>query len=245
MSSVENLMKIGGLFLTLFMIYLIIAGSIVLALRYRSGAGTKGGFWYTDRTKLKKYIFNKWVDWAGYPAKFSNLASTTALSAAVYSTLNVSSPAVCMLACDGANESGKTAKCVGFRYEKKATTNVCSLATTLDGFMASESSNTLYLIDGLDTGKQFIPYGSKVMLNPTYVVQTPYRATSEKQCASNCMSNVECNGFTWKMNTTAPTTNCALLTNSDSTNYIAGTTSDVTYDYTTHAETTPYTSKYW
>jgi hypothetical protein len=111
--------------------------------------------------------------------------------------------------------------------------------------LPSESSNTLYLIDGLDTGKQFIPYGSKVMLNPTYVIQTPYTATSEKQCASNCMSNVECNGFTWKMNTVAPATNCALLTNSDSTKYIAGTSSDVTYEYTTHAETTPYTSSYW
>ena len=245
MSGLENVMKIGGALLTLFMIYLIIAGSIVLALRFRSGTGTKGGFWYTDRTKVKKYIFNKWVDWAGYPAKFSNLASTTAVSAAIYSTLNVSSPAVCMLACDGANETGKTAKCVGFRYEKKATTNVCSLATTLNGFMPSESSNTLYLIDGLDTGKQFFPYQSNIMPNPAYVINTPYRTTTAQQCASNCASNVECNGFTWKGTTTAPATNCGLITNSDPTKFTTGASDDYVYDYTAHAATTPYTKNYW
>jgi hypothetical protein len=243
-SGAEIAMRIGGLLAVLFMVYLIIAGSMILALRFRTGSGTKGGFWYTDRTKLKKYIFKSWVDWAGYPAKFSNLASNTAVTTSVFKTLTVKSPEPCMLECDGQNETGKTAKCIGFVYEKKEKSNVCHLSTMLTGFMPS-TSNTLYLIDGLDTGKQYMPYTGKLMPSPTYVINTPYRTTSLEQCASNCLSNVECTGFTIDTGAVSPAPNCGLLTNTDPTKFTTGTSSSTIYHLTDHASLTAYPKNYF
>jgi len=246
-SGTEIAMRIGGLLAVLFMVYLIIAGSMILALRYRTGSGTKGGFWYTDRTKLKKYIFKSWVDWAGYPAKFSNLASNTAVSMSVFKTLTVKSPEPCMLECDGQNETGKTAKCIGFMYEKKETSNVCHLSTMLSGFMPS-TSNTLYLIDGLDTGKQYMPYTGKLIPTtpaPIPVINTPYRSTSTNECASNCLSNVECNGFSFDTGPASPAPNCLLLTNMDPTKFTTGTSSGTIYHLTEHAPLKAYSKNYF
>lgn len=243
-SGVEIAMRIGGLLAVMFMMYLIISGSMILALRFRTGSGTKGGFWYTDRTKLKKYILKSWVDWAGYPAKFSNLASNTAVTASVFKTLTVKSPEPCMLACDGENETGKTAKCIGFVYEKKATSNVCHLSTMLTGFMPS-TSNTLYLIDGLDTGKQYMPYTGKLMPSPTYVIGTPYRSTNTNECASNCLSNVECNGFSFDTGPASPVPNCGMFTNMDPTKFTTGTSSNTIYHLTDHASLTAYPKNYF
>jgi hypothetical protein len=243
-SGPEIAMRVVGLFVIMFVIYLIITGSMILALRYRSGSGSKGGFWYTDRTKLKKYIFKSWVDWAGYPAKFSNLASNTAVTTSVFKTMTVTSPAPCMLACDGENESGKTAKCIGFLYEKKASSNVCHLSTMLTGFMPS-TSNTLYLIDGMDTGKQFMQYNSKLMPSPTHVIGTPYRSASTSECASNCLSNVECTGFTMNIGVASPTPNCGLLTNADPEKFTSGTAINEVYYLTSHAPLTAYSKNYF
>ena len=69
--SLQIFFKLFGLFVTLFMIYLLVAGSVTLALYTRIGQGDPKGFWYTDREKLNKYIFKSWIAWAGSPSTFS------------------------------------------------------------------------------------------------------------------------------------------------------------------------------
>lgn len=241
MVSGETIMKLlGGLF-TLFAIYLIVTGSIILALRFRSGAGTVGGFWYTDRVKLNKYIFKTWVKWAGSPATFSNLSSNTVVNFNLYKKIEkVTSPAPCMLACDGANEGGKVPKCIGFRYEKAASANNCYLATTMDGIYGSDTSNSLYFVDGYDTAKQFIAYPNKVKPSPVgdLIINTPYKDTSIG-CMSNCMSNVQCTGMTFSL-----TNDCSLFTKMDPATLVASTDAGSSV-YGSHVDFTASSIKYY
>lgn len=197
--SVDVLIKLGGVILVLFIIYLLVAGSITLVLYTRIGQGTKGGFWYTDRDKLKKYIFKSWIDWAGRPSTFSYLDKATAIYSTPFKTMtgnNIVSE--CMFQCEAVNERGKTPKCVGFDYSRGATSNTCTLMRTMDGLFVGDSfaSNTVYFVDGLDTARQYQAYTSNTQAGVTLFDGNPYVSTQlGLDCFSNCASMSDCQGF--------------------------------------------------
>jgi len=182
--------KLFGLLFTLFMIYVLVAGSITLVLYTRIGQGDPKGFWYTDRDKLKKYIFKSWIDWAGYPSTFSFKEQSTVISSTAYKSLSNVAVTDCMIKCESANSRAKTPKCVGFTYSN--TSNTCMLMSTMDGI--TPSSNTLYFIDGFDTAREYIPYERKTQTDATFISGSPYES-SEVECLSNCVSQVDCTGI--------------------------------------------------
>lgn len=198
---VQIIMGLLGTFFALFILYLLVAGSVTLVLYSRVGQGTKGGFWYTDRDKLKKYIFKSWIDWAGRPSTFSYAPSADVLYSSTYKTITGNNISDCMMSCESANERGKTPKCVGFIYHKGSSSNTCILTSTMDGLTTDRqgTSNTIYFIDGLDTARQYKVYNSNTQANLTYFEGTPYDSGGSTPeytaaCASNCASMTDCTG---------------------------------------------------
>ncbi len=199
--------------MTLFVMYLLVAGSVTLTLYTRIGQGDPKGFWYTDREKLKKYIFKSWIDWAGSPSTFSTKGATVPVSYTVYKTLtgnNIVSN--CMIQCESSNSRGKTPKCVGFIYTP-GTSNTCNLVSTMDGLIPINTLETTYFIDGLDTAREYKNYTSNTQTDATFITGTPY-TSSETECLSNCVSQVDCTGVQFSTGSGATKT-CGLLKNMD------------------------------
>lgn len=222
-SPLETAMKIGGLLAAILMIYLIIAGGVTLAYYYRVGQGDIDGMWYSER---QKWIPKKWVTWAGYPSTFSNIAHVEVTNKTLLKRVKASSAKTCMLSCDGENERTKT-KCVGFLFNNSE----CYLASSLNGLIENTAtSNVLYLVNGPDADiRQFYKYTGKGPGNAGYSIQAN---TLYDKCASNCLSNVECNGFTFASGS------CGLYSNMDDTKFsdVSGVTS---YFLKDHADLTP------
>lgn len=214
--TLEVAFKLIGLLMTLFFVYIVVAGSVTLALYTRIGQGDPKGFWYTDRVKLKKYIFNSWIDWAGYPSTFSSMPNSSLVSYTTYKTLtgnNIVSN--CMLQCEAANDRGKTPKCVGFIYTT-GTSNTCNLVSTMDGLVPGV--DTTYFIDGLDTARQYKFYTSNTQADATFIAGSPY-TTNEVECLSNCLSQADCTGV--QFSGTASSQTCGLVKNMDPTKFTA------------------------
>jgi len=222
-SPFETTMKIGGLLISILMIYLIIAGGVTLAYYYRLGQGEKDGMWYSER---QKWIPKKWIAWAGYPSTFSNISGVNVTSKTLLKKVKASSAKTCMLSCDAEN-SRKTTKCIGFLFDKTQ----CYLASSMNGIIENTStSNVLYLVDGTasDDVKQFYEYAGKGPGTAGYSVVS---SSSLDKCASNCVSNVECNGFTFASGS------CGLYSNMNDTTF--GTVPGVnSYPLKDHAELT-------
>jgi len=228
--TLEVAFKLIGLLMTLFFVYLVVAGSVTLALYTRIGQGDPKGFWYTDRDKLKKYIFKSWVDWAGKPSTFSSMSNVYAVSHTSYKTLtgnNIISN--CMLQCEAANDRGKTPKCVGFIYTP-GTSNTCNLVSTMDGLIVNDSSDTIYFIDGLDTARQYKFYTSNTQADATFISGSPY-TTNEIECFSNCLTQTDCTGI--QFSGTSSSQICGLVTNTDPTKFTADNSKGMAY-LTTH-----------
>lgn len=253
--SVDVLIKLGGVILVLFIIYLLVAGSITLVLYTRIGQGTKGGFWYTDRDKLKKYIFKSWIDWAGKPSTFSYLNNATAMYSTPFKTMtgnNIVSE--CMFQCEAVNERGKTPKCVGFDYSRGATSNTCTLMTTMDGLIVGNStlahSNTLYFVDGLDTERQYQEYTNKTQADVTLFDGNPYTINGPLgilKCFSNCASRPDCQGFFATESGTGAqkTYTCALVQDKlDPTKFTASTGTAIFY-LRPHDTLSSSSNQYW
>jgi hypothetical protein len=230
--------KIISALAMLFFVYILVAGSITLVLYTRIGQGDPKGFWYTDRDKLKKYIFKSWIDWAGSPSTFSYFPQFAGLAAStVYKTFSNASVSNCMLRCESANSRGKTAKCVGFDF-KQSTSNTCTLYSGMDGIIAAPDGNTLYFIDGLDTAREYVPYGDKTM--PTLEASNIIGTSERFPCFSNCSSNAECTGLLY-----SNTNTCVLFsTPFDSTKLIAEANT-TTYTITTHSALTTSPIRYY
>lgn len=221
--SLQIFFKLFGLFVTLFMIYLLVAGSVTLALYTRIGQGDPKGFWYTDREKLNKYIFKSWIDWAGSPSTFSMKESSAPVSYTTYKTLtgnNIVSN--CMLQCEAANSRGKTPKCVGFIYTT-GTSNTCNLVSTMDGLVPS--FGTTYFIDGLDTAREYKTYTSNTQADATFIDTT--LTGSELDYLSNCLSLSDCTGV--KVTGTGSTKTYGLVKNMDPTKFTADTNSQMAH----------------
>lgn len=184
--------------LILFIVYILVAGSITLVLYTRIGQGTKDGFWYKNRDNLKKYIFKSWIDWAGRPSTFSYASNSSVFYSTTYKALTgKNSVSDCMLQCESANERGKTPKCVGFEYYK--TSNTCTLMSTMDGLVSEPgfTSNTIFFINGLDTARQIKVYESKTQAGVTFFDGNPITLaspTDDLKCVSNCASMSDCQG---------------------------------------------------
>ena len=224
----QIIFKLVGLFVSLFILYLLVAGSITLVLYTRIGQGDPKGFWYTDREKLKKYIFKSWIDWAGYPSTFSFKEQSDVFVSTVYKTLTSNvSVADCMLKCESANSRGQTPKCVGFTY---ATSNTCTLLSTMDGII-SPSANTLYFIDGYDTAREYKGYPNKTQTDAAYVAGSPYTELSTGgplECYANCAARLDCTGIIFT-GTTGSTETCGITTNLDPNKFTADTTKTIAY----------------
>jgi hypothetical protein len=228
-SPFETVMKLVTVGLTLLMIYLIVAGSVTLAYYTRIGQGTVDGFWYQDR---QKWIPKKWINWAGYPGTFSNVANVKVANMTLLKTVKTSSVKTCMLQCDGENSRTET-KCVGFMFN----TAQCSLASSMTGIYSDASSTgVVYLVNGPDADvKQFYETAGKAPTTAGYSVKN----RSLEHCYSNCASNVECNGFTFTG------TACGLYSNMDDTTFVS-TTGVKSYALKDHTELTPANDvKYW
>lgn len=232
--TLEVVFKLIGVLMTLFFVYMVVAGSVTLALYTRIGQGDPKGFWYTDRDKLNKYIFKSWIDWAGSPSTFSMKESTAPVSYTTYKTLtgnNIVSN--CMLQCESANGRGKTPKCVGFIYTP-GTSNTCNLVSTMDGLITGTSTETTYFIDGLDTARQYKFYTSNTQADATFIAGSPYPATTpllEIGCFSNCVSLADCTGV--QFSGTASSQTCGLVKNMDPTKFTADNSKGMAY-LTTH-----------
>lgn len=215
----ETAMKIVGLLVAILMIYLVVAGGVTLAYYYRLGQGEIDGMWYSER---QKWIPKKWVAWAGYPSTFSNIAHVEVTSKTLLKKVKASSAKTCMLSCDGENDR-KTTKCVGFLFNNSE----CYLASSLNGIMDNPAtSNVLYLVNGPDANvKQYYEYKGKGPGTAGYSVTAN---SSYEKCASNCLSNVECNGFTFASGS------CGLYSNMDDTTFgtVTGVNSYVLKDHT-------------
>jgi hypothetical protein len=243
------LLKLGGGLLVLFIIYLLVAGAITLVLYTRIGQGTKGGFWYTDRDKLKKYIFKSWIDWAGRPSTFSYLNKATPFYSTPFKTLTGTNVLRdCMLQCESVNDRGKTAKCVGFEYTQGATSNTCVLMSTMDGLSVGDSGNTVYFVDGLDTAREYQAYISKTQAGVTLFDGNPYVSTKNgNDCFSNCASMSDCQGLILKDTGSGAqkTTTCALVKDKlDPTKFTADTSSTILY-LRTHDALSSSSLQYW
>jgi hypothetical protein len=211
--------KLFGLLFTLFMIYVLVAGSITLVLYTRIGQGDPKGFWYTDRDKLKKYIFKSWIDWAGYPSTFSFKEQSTVISSTAYKSLSNVAVTDCMLKCESANERAKTPKCVGFSYSN--TSNTCSLLSTMDGILPA--SNTLYFIDGFDTAREYISYEKKTQTDAIFIEGSPYQSR-DSECASNCVAQNDCTGIQISASGV-----CGLVKNMDPAKFTSDTSKNMAY----------------
>lgn len=224
-SPFETAMKIGVLVVTVFMIYLIIAGGVTLAYYLRVGKGEIDGMWYGER---QKWIPKKWISWAGYPSTFSNLSQVNVTNKTLLKKVKATSAKTCMLSCDGENERSAT-KCVGFLFNNTE----CYLASSLDGIITnSASSNVLYLVDGPDTSiRQYYQNTNKAPSTAGYYVQN---GLTIDKCASNCLSNVECNGFTF----VSSSGSCGLYSGMDETKFVATTGVD-SYVLKEHQELNP------
>lgn len=223
--------KVIGLIVTLGVLYMIVAGGFTLAYYTRTGAGTKNGTWYQDR---KKWIPKSWLNWAGYPAVFSNISGVKPTSTSVYKTLTNQTVSQCMLACDGANDRSTT-NCGAFTYNP--TSNTCTMYSGVNGLISNTTSNVLYFISGLDaTVKQFFPVANKAPPAAGYAVVAN---SSIETCAANCVSNATCTGFTFTG------TSCGLYSDMDETKFT--TQNNVTsYPLKDHAELTSASDvKYW
>jgi hypothetical protein len=236
--TIDKVIKIAMTLGLLFLVYLVIAGIITLVLWGRVGQGDPKGFWYTDRDKLKKYIFKSWINWAGSPSTFSYLSTPAfAVSSTVYKTFSNASVRNCMLQCESANSRGKTAKCVGFDFLERAS-NTCTLYSSMDGIVATPVGNTLYFIDGLDTAREYVPYGDKTM--PTLESSNIIGTSTDLGCFSNCSSNASCTGLLY-----SNTSTCVLFsTPFDSTKLIAEANT-TTYTITTHSALTTSPIRYY
>lgn len=236
----QIIFKLVGLFVSLFILYLLVAGSITLVLYTRIGQGDPKGFWYTDREKLKKYIFKSWIDWAGYPATFSMKENTLPISYTTYKTLtgnNIVSN--CMLQCESANSRGKTPKCVGFIFTP-GTSNTCNLVSTMDGLYPL-SNDTVYFIDGLDTAREWNFYINKTQADATFITGSPY-TTTDNECMSNCLSQTDCTGI--QVSGGASNTNCGLVKNLDPAKFTSSNVGGIVY-LTTHSPLKASTISYY
>jgi arsenate reductase-like glutaredoxin family protein len=227
--TLEVAFKLIGVLMTLFFVYMVVAGSVTLALYTRIGQGDPKGFWYTDRDKLNKYIFKSWIDWAGSPSTFSMKESTAPVSYTTYKTLtgnNIVSN--CMLQCEAANDRGKTPKCVGFIYTP-GTSNTCNLVSTMDGLITTTTPDTTYFIDGLDTAREYKEYTSNTQADATFIDTSS--TGDQREYLSNCVSLSDCTGVQTILNGTRTT--YKLVKNMDPTKFTADTNSKMSY-LTTH-----------
>jgi hypothetical protein len=216
--TLEIAFKLFGLLITLFLVYILVAGSITLTLYTRLGQGDPKGFWYTDREKLNKYIFKSWIAWAGSPATFSMKEATSPVSYTIYKTLTGNDiVSNCMIQCESANSRGKTPKCVGFIYTP-GTSNTCNLVSTMDGLITTSTTDTTYFIDGLDTAREYKKYISNTQTDATFITGSPY-TSSETECLSNCVSQVDCTGVQFSTTGTNGTKMCGLVKNMDPTKF--------------------------
>jgi len=230
--------KIISVLAMLFFVYILVTGSITLVLYTRIGQGDPKGFWYTDRDKLKKYIFKSWIDWAGSPSTFSYFPEFAGLGVSTkYKTFSNATVSNCMITCESSNSRGKTPKCVGFDFQQ-STSNICTLYSAMDGIIAAPGGNTLYFIDGLDTARQYIGYGDKTM--PTLATSNIIESSSGFDCFSNCSSNASCTGLLY-----SNTNTCVLFNNTfDSTKLIAEANT-TTYTIMTHTSLTASPIRYY
>lgn len=233
-----------GVLVVTFILYLLIAGSITLVLKTKIGQGDPKGFWYTDREKLKKYIFKSWIDWAGSPATFSLLDNVVP---AAYNELKVISGASaklanCMIQCE--SYSVGDTKCEGFVFSKAGSSNVCTLVAAMDVLMPS-SGNTVYFVDGSEPANQFFPTASKNVPSPSNIPGSPYLEVSAAGCASNCVSNVSCNGFVFDTGAAASAPNCTLVSNYSDATLAAAAASITAYKLAAHSAFTASTTSYY
>ena len=238
-NPMSMVIKLVGALVTILVLYLLFAGSFTLVFRTRIGAGSKDGFWYTDRKKYT-WVPKKWIEWAGEPAKFSNISGVYPGS---YSSLKtMKSTKVdqrdCMLACDGENSASEI-KCEGFTYDP--TSNICNLVYGMDALLPAASSNVIFFVEGYDTARQYALNAGKIPTTPVYI-GAEYRAADVKSCAANCFSNTMCTGFTFIPAATA--TNCRLVQTMDSTTMTSTSGTD-TYVFQAHGATTPSSITYW
>lgn len=174
-------------------VYLIIAFGYTLGIKFHSGAGTKGGFWYKERPN---WIPESWLEWAGSPAKFMKVDGVTAPNGSSYEILeDIDDVKKCMLKCDKKSSDQTSPECVGFAYNSSAKT-----CTMFDGInlVDQSSSNVMYLYSSADytqKAKKFTAYTGKTLVGFKSLTTEYAEANGLDGCKANCYSNTACTGF--------------------------------------------------
>lgn len=141
---------------------------------------------------LKDFVHN-------YPPNYKFL-SNTVVDGTVSNTFtaNIFSASDCarkdVSGCD--NQDG----CIGFTYQQVAGANTCIQYSAVKTVFSNATivGNTFYVVEGSEPSKDYAEYlGQGVSASTTASLIPSYIATSYFDCASNCMSNTLCLGFTY------------------------------------------------
>ena len=247
-TSTDTLLKLlKGTVLTVVIIaaiYVVVAAIMAGIYKSQFGKKKKNGFWYKNR---ETWIPESFLDWAGYPGKFTKISSMSAPQMALKDTsTGVMSAAECMLKCSGMVDTLEAPECVGFVYDSAA--KKCYFAERIDLLMPG--SNTVYLYQNTPAGytpsvKTFKAYTSNALPltgvdAPKYVGNSPFtEGGGWYGCGANCYSNSECTGYTF----VPSTNNCRLVSNMDATKLVP-TPGANSYIYTTLTGSED-TTTYW
>ena len=142
------------LFLVLYMVG--VSGFATLWVKYGADRADPSSLFY----QFPRWIIpNKaWHDVAGYPNKYSNVASVIPSYASPIRTITSVRPADCMLECNGEKDN-----CIGFLYN--TTSNTCTLFDDFEGLTPVDSaSNVVYVVDGFEPTKQYTKNTAKSMV---------------------------------------------------------------------------------
>jgi hypothetical protein len=98
----------------------------------------------------------------------------------------------------------------------------------MDGLITTTTSETTYFIDGLDTVREYKAYTSNTQADATFITGSPY-TSSEFECLSNCVSQVDCTGVQFSTAGTGGTKTCGLVKNMDPTKFTLDNTKYMTH----------------
>ena len=202
----------NGVFVCLF--YVIVCLVVTLYARFVSDRSDPSSMWYN----FPKWVqpSKQWKKLAGIEVgSYSYINSayavqSTAISGGDATISNVSSVNDCMLVCEA-----NAPDCVGFSFNKVS--NTCSLASTLDSVVPSDSSNIMYFSDSSPPMKQYFVTPGKVPATPSPITISSLSIPTSTNVAT--VTTTAAHGFTTGNYVTTTGYGSNVITVTDSTHF--------------------------
>lgn len=198
----------------LILLYVVICLAVSLYARFVSDRSDPSSMWYN---------FPKWVQPAKAWKKMAGIevgsysyiesayaVQSTAISGEDATLSNVSSVNDCMLVCEA-----NAPDCVGFSFNKIS--NTCSLASTLDSVVPSDSSNIMYFSDSSPPMKQYFVTPGKVPATPSPITISSVSIPTSTNVAT--VTTTAAHGFTTGNYVTTTGYGSNVITVTDSTHF--------------------------